>query len=336
MGLASLESICKNLVEAGLDPQTPGAVLSRGTTAKQRKVLAPTAKLPEAAREAGLESPAITVIGSVCAFSEQFSWAEARPLAGLRVGIARPKNKTGRLSAMLAAEGAEVVELSSIRTVPVTESDIDAALQDVLDRPRKNDWFVFTSPVGVEVFFEKLRSRKRDIRTLGGAKFAAIGSATAGALADRGIVPDLVPDQYSGDALGRALREAALPGERVILPRSRIGTGEATRHLEEAGIPFLDLPIYDTKPAETPDGKIYRTMLCEGLDWIVFTSASTVEGFFALFGAEQARGVKALCIGAQTAAVAEKYGMETTVAENATLESLLDRLRAEAGGEESV
>jgi uroporphyrinogen III methyltransferase/synthase len=337
MGLSSLELICKNLVEAGLDPQTPGAVLAQGTTAKQRRVLAPVSKLPEAAREAGLESPAIIVAGGVCAFSEEFSWAEDRPLAGLRIGVARPRNKTGRLSAMLAAQGAEVVELPSIRTIALNDSDAEAALKNVLDDPHENDWFAFSSPAGVEVFFEKLRSQKRDIRSLGGARFAAIGSATAGALEDRGIVPDLVPDQYSGDALGKALREAVKPGERVILPRSRIGTAELTGLLAEAGVSFLDIPIYDTIPASyagaSGAGTAYRDMLCEDLDWIVFTSASTVEGFAAVFGPERTRGVKALCIGRQTAAAAEKQGMETAIAENATLESMLARLRAEAGRE---
>jgi uroporphyrinogen III methyltransferase/synthase len=337
MGLSSLDRICKNLVDAGLDPQTPGAVLGQGTSAKQRKALAPIGKLPEAAREAGIESPAIIVAGRVCAFSEQFSWAEDRPLAGLRIGVARPANRAGRLSAILAAEGAEVVELPSIRTVAIEDSGAEGALKDALDRRGEKDWFVFTSPAGVEVFFEKLRALRRDIRTLGGARFAAIGGATAGALENRGIIPDLVPDHYSGDALGKALRGAVQPGERVILPRSRIGTDEATRHLTEAGIPFLDIPIYDTGAAPrsgaSGEGTALEDMLCENLDWLVFASASTVEGFIARFGAEKTRGVKALCIGKQTAAAAEKYGMETAVAENATLESMVDRLRAEAAGE---
>ena len=234
---------------------------------------------------------------------------------------------------MLAAEGAEVVELPSIRTVPLDDSDTEAALNTVLEDPHEKDWFVFASPVGVEVFFEKLRARRRDIRILGGARFAAIGSATARALEDRGIVPDLVPDHYSGDALGRALRGAIRPGERAILPRSRIGTGALTRHLEEAGVNFLDIPIYDTIPAPSSGasaaGKVCRDMLLENLDWMVFTSASTVEGFAAMFGAEKTRGLNALCIGAQTAAAAKQQGMETVVAENATLESMLDRLRVE-------
>jgi uroporphyrinogen III methyltransferase/synthase len=335
MGLSSLEGICKSLVEAGLDPRTPGAVLERGTTAKQRKVLAPVAQLPEAAREAGLESPAIILAGAVCGFSEAFSWAEDRPLGGLRIGVTRPRNRAGRLSALLSAEGAEVVELPSIGVLPL--EDADGALKALLEEPHDRDWFAFTSPAGVEVFFEKLRGLRRDIRALGGARFAALGSATAGALEDRGIIPDLVPEPYSGEALGRALGEAARQGERVILPRSRIGTEELTRRLAEGGIDVLDLPIYDTRPAAPPRSAVsdaeaaYRDMLCEDLDWIVFTSASTVEGFAALFGAEKTRGVKALCIGKQTAAAAEHYGMETAVAENATLESLVERLRIEAG-----
>ncbi|MDR3147742.1 MAG: uroporphyrinogen-III synthase, partial [Treponema sp.] len=333
MGLSSLERICGNLVEAGLDPHTPAAVLSRGTTAKQRKVLAPVSELPEAAQKAGLESPAIIVVGGVCAYSEQFSWGEDRPLAGLRIGIARPRNRAGRLSAMLAAEGAEVVELPAIRTVAI--HDGDAALNAALDAPHGKDWFVFTSPAGVEVFFEKLRALRQDIRTLAGARFAAIGSAAAGALEDRGIVPDLVPDHYSGDALGRALREAVKQGERVVLPRSRRGTDAVTRQLVEAGVGFLDIPLYDTIPAPYPAGPdagaALRELLCENLDWTVFTSASAVEGFVAAFGAERAG--RALCIGAQTAAAAEQQGMKTVIAENATLESLLERLRSEAGRE---
>jgi uroporphyrinogen III methyltransferase/synthase len=351
MGLSSLEEICGNLVKAGLDPETPGAVISRGTTARQRRVLSPLSKLPGAVREAGLESPAIIVIGAVCAFAEQFSWTAALPLAGLRIGVARPRDRAGRLSAMLAAEGAEVVELPSIRTVPVDDnSDAAGALKNALTGPHDRDWFAFTSPFGVQVFFEKLRGQRRDIRSLGGARFAALGSATAAALEERGIIPDLVPEHYSGEALGKALGRAVKPGERVIFPRSRIGSDGAIRPLEEAGIDFLDSPLYDTLPepyGATPEGAVYRDMLCEDLDWVIFTSASTVAGFVAAFGAAfgaekalgpkalgpKALGLKALCIGARTAAAAEKQGMKIVVAEKATLESMVERLRIEAGKE---
>jgi uroporphyrinogen III methyltransferase/synthase len=328
MGLASLEGICKNLMEAGLDPQTPGAVLEQGTTAKQRKVLAPITQLSLAAAEAEIKSPAIIMVGTVCGFSEQFSWASSRPLAGLRIGVTRPRNKIGKLSEMLAAEGAEVVELPAIRTVAI--EDETPSLKSILPALTGKEWLVFTSTTGVEVFFEKLRAHKRDVRTLGGIKFAAIGSATARALEDRGIMVDLVPDHFSGDALGRALRGAVKKDERIILPRSRIGTDEVTRHLREGGIAYLDIPLYDTVPAAGAD-PIYRDILCEDLDWVAFTSASTVEGFVALFGARvRGRSPKALCIGTQTALAAEKYGMETAVAENATLESMIACLKEAA------
>ncbi|GHV29518.1 hypothetical protein AGMMS4952_15340 [Spirochaetia bacterium] len=336
MGLESLETICANLLAAGLDPQTPGAVLEQGSTARQRKVLSPVVKLSGAVKEAAIQTPAIIIIGQVCAFSEQFSWAEERPLAGLRIGITRPRNRIERLVEMLAACGAEVVELPSIRTVAIEETPLPTLTG--------KDWLVFTSPAGVEVFFEKLSSHKRDVRTLAGVKFAAIGSVTAGALHTRGILTDLVPDHFSGDALGRALREAVKPGERVILPRSRQGSDELTRHLREGGIACLDIPIYDTLPSVQPytdrnSDTVYRDMLCENLDWLVFTSASTVEGFITMFpnkfGAEKARAprIRALCIGRQTAAAAEKYGMETLTAENATLESMIEALSVQRRAE---
>ncbi|MHC6201685.1 uroporphyrinogen-III C-methyltransferase [Breznakiellaceae bacterium SP9] len=340
MGLTSLKSICSMLIIAGLDPQTPGAVLEQGTTARQRKVIAPIAQLPSAAKQAGIEPPAIIMTGSVCAFSEKFSWAKKRPLAGLRLGITRPRSRIGRLSELLKCEGAEVVELPSIRTlaiegVPSLEALFDASKIAAL---RAGDWLVFTSPTGVEVFFDKLRSLKRDIRTLSDIKFAAIGSTTARALETRGILVDLVPEQFSGDALGKALREAVGPNKRVILPRSRIGTDEVTRHLREEGIEYLDIPIYDTLPAaqaytDETSNTAYRDILCEDLDYLIFTSASTVEGFVTVYGTERVlrSGLRALCIGAQTAKAAAKYGMETVVAENATLESMIDTLKQQRG-----
>ena len=45
MGLASLGDICKGLLEAGMDKDMPAAVLSRGTTAGQRRVIATVSTL---------------------------------------------------------------------------------------------------------------------------------------------------------------------------------------------------------------------------------------------------------------------------------------------------
>ena len=329
MGMGALGPICRGLIDAGMDGNTPAAILEEGTTARQRRVLSVLSRLPEEAEKAGLRPPAITVVGKVCALADTFSWMEAKPLGGIRIGITRPRNRAPRFRDMLAREGAEVVEIPSIITVPLEHTpDLEEALAALAASAGKG-WLVFTSPAGAEGFFDKLRAFGRDIRSLGGIKFAAIGKTTAAVLEDRGILVDLVPGEYSGGALGKALAAALEPGEAVILPRSRIGSAEVIRPLVEAGIPYRDLPLYDTLPLAARLEGTLREILLEGLDWAAFTSASTVEGLAAAAGTGALEGLRALCIGAQTAAAAEKYRMKIYTAREATLESMVEKLKEE-------
>jgi uroporphyrinogen III methyltransferase/synthase len=326
MGVAALGAICRGLMEAGMDGNTPAAILEEGTTARQRGVFSVLARLPEEAEQAGVRAPAITVVGKVCALAESFSWRDKKPLGGVRIGITRPRNRASRFRDMLAREGAEVVEIPSIETVPL-ETGPD--LEEALDGLAGKGWLVFTSPAGAECFFHRLRASKRDVRSLGGIKIAAIGKTTAAALEDRGLLVDLVPAEYSGRALGAALAAVVQPGETLVLPRSRIGSADLTRPLLEAGIPCRDVPLYDTLPlAARLDGTL-REVLLEGLSWAAFTSASTVEGLAAAAGEGGLAGLRALCIGAQTAAAAEKYRMKTYTAREATLESMIETLKEE-------
>jgi uroporphyrin-III C-methyltransferase len=73
MGLARLPEIANGLVEHGLDPQTPAAVISAGTTPDVEAVVASLSTIAEAA--AHLRSPALTVVGEVVALSERLGAA---------------------------------------------------------------------------------------------------------------------------------------------------------------------------------------------------------------------------------------------------------------------
>jgi uroporphyrin-III C-methyltransferase len=65
MGVRTLGAICAALVEAGLNPQTPAAVVADGTMPSQRVVRATLATIDGAASDAGLGAPAVAVIGDV-------------------------------------------------------------------------------------------------------------------------------------------------------------------------------------------------------------------------------------------------------------------------------
>jgi uroporphyrin-III C-methyltransferase len=65
MGVRTLGAICAALVDGGLDPDTPAAVVADGAMPSQRVVRATLATIDEAASRAGLGAPAVAVIGAV-------------------------------------------------------------------------------------------------------------------------------------------------------------------------------------------------------------------------------------------------------------------------------
>ena len=164
-----------------------------------------------------------------------------------------------------------------------------------------------------------------DIRKLAGIKIAAIGKGTQKALKERGLIPDLVPEVYDGASLGKALREACRGGERILIPRAKIGNHEILEELEQKpDLQISDIATYDTlyenqgiidEKKEFEQGKIHCA---------VFTSASTVKGFVKACPDLDYTKVTAACIGKQTKAAADAWGMKTYMAEKATIDSVLE------------
>ncbi|MBU5482661.1 uroporphyrinogen-III C-methyltransferase [Blautia sp. MSJ-19] len=321
MGIAALADICQGLLDAGIDPEMPAAVLQKGTTADQKRVVATVATLKEEVDRQGIETPAIIVVGKVCKLADEFGWYEHLPLAGWKVLVTRPKGRSSRTADELRQKGAEVLELPSIRTEALADQ---AELQRAFEEITAYQWIAFTSPTGAEIFFEELRKAHKDIRSLAGAKIAAIGQGTAKVLEEKGILVDLIPEVYDGDALGEALAEKLQTGERVLLPRARKGNQNLVRILEEHGAQVADIATYDTTYESSRLIQIGKEIENGSIDCVVFTSASTVKGFVESAGLSDYSGVTAACIGKQTKAAADAYGMQTYMAEKATIDALTD------------
>ncbi len=84
-----------------------------------------------------------------------------------------------------------------------------------------------------------------------------------------------------------------------------------------------DIPTYDTL-YETPGAVDEKAEFDTGtVDYAVFTSASTVRGFEQAVKGIDFSKVKAVCIGRQTKAAADALGMETYMAEKATMDSVV-------------
>jgi len=85
MGLANVDEICKGLMDAGLPPETPAAVIEQGTTARQRRLSTTVAELPHRIRAESVEPPALFVIGKVVRLAETLDWFLPQSAAALQV-----------------------------------------------------------------------------------------------------------------------------------------------------------------------------------------------------------------------------------------------------------
>lgn len=349
MGLSTMPVIMQGLLDAGISPDTPAAVLERGTTAGQRRVLATVSTLEEEAGRARIQAPAIIVVGEVCRLAESFAWAEKRPLDGKKILLTRPKEMISEMAGRLRKMGAEVLEMPAIETVPIEPNPLleDCFKKDP-DRPSnlqteagKIDWMVFTSPTGVRIFMDWFLT-DHDIRSLAGIRFAVIGEGSAKKLRRYGIRHDFMPSVYDGETLGRELagkirrernggsglsEDSQKPADpvRVLIPRAAIGSRELLMELEKAGgVEILDIPTYQTEYVTEGIVDVRGQVEKGEIHYAVFTSASTVRGFSAVMKDADLSRIKAVCIGRQTRAAAEAQGMETRMAVKATLDALLE------------
>lgn len=328
MGVSALEKICKGFLDAGMEPDMPAVVVEKGTTSLQRSILATLSTLPETARTENVKSPAVIIVGKVCAYSPQFNWFERLPLTGKTVIVTRPKERSGTLSERLRSLGANVVAFPCIETHPFLPCP---EMEEAVDNIGRYEWLAFTSPAGVSALMELLKRTHRDVRALGAIRLAAIGPGTDRELQKHGLRADLVPDTYDGAHLGQALCTEK-PAGKVLILRAQLGTDALTDALSEGAVSYDDIRCYETRYAASNTEEV-RKLLASGTI-VTFTSASTVTGFVSALGeGTDYSAVTAACIGRQTEAEAHKYGLHTITAEKATIEALIQRIQQIVEGE---
>ena len=160
MGTRNLETIARSLIEAGRPADQPAAVVAHGTHPDQRTVTGALGEIAQRAAEAGLEPPAVTVVGDVARLRDELAWFERRPLQGRSVVVTRARAQASELAARLRALGAEAVEAPAIRIEPRESEELDRALEGI----EGYSLVCLTSPNGVALLAEGLMRRGRDAR----------------------------------------------------------------------------------------------------------------------------------------------------------------------------
>ena len=308
MGWKALPEIVRVLIDHGRSPNTPAAVVQWGTLPQQRTVEGTLADIVERGRQAELGSPVVTIVGEVVRLRQALRWFDERPLFGRRVLVTRSRTQASVLSRLLAANGAEPVELPTIQIEPLNDyGEMDAALRQV----QGYQWLVFTSANGVEAAFDRLRALGLDARARGSAQVAAIGPATAQALLGRGIAADYVPDTYTSEAVAEGFRRFPMEGARVLLPRADIGQETLPDGLRALGALVDQVTAYRTVVPLDSASRAKKLLSSSSIGVATFTSSSTVRNLVELLDGDLSllKGVEIVSIGPVTSRTAAELGV---------------------------
>ncbi|MCC7374108.1 MAG: uroporphyrinogen-III C-methyltransferase [Verrucomicrobiales bacterium] len=329
MGVHRLEHILSGLIQGGLSSETPAAAVRWGTTPQQSTVVGTLGDLKSRVDAAGMESPAVIIVGDVVRLRDRLNWFEHRDLFGQRIVVTRARDQASELGQRLAELGAQVLEIPTIRAVPPRERE---PMVEALAGLGEYDWIVFSSPNGVRAFFDAMLLAFDDIRALGQVRLAAVGPATAACLKDLRLRVDAMPTEFLGKNIAKAIAKTeSLENLRVLVARAAVAGPDLCRELEEEGAIVDDVAFYQTE-AETQDpGGDAASLEASGADWITFTSGSTVEHFHTRFDLPRLLrkhpDIRLATIGPETTKALTRLKLEPTVeAKHHTLEGLIQAL----------
>jgi uroporphyrinogen III methyltransferase/synthase len=288
------------------------------------------------ARE-NVTAPAITIMGGVVELGNTLAWKKNLPLSGKRLVVTRAAKQASGITARLTALGAEVIETPMIETRDVIPAKAGISSAD-FNALANFDILAFTSTNGVESFLRQLFAAGYDVRVLAGKKIASVGKITEKKLLEYGIRCDYVPEDHTGEGLGRLLASLPVDHSRILLLQGNLADDTLLKLLPQA----TRWVVYETLPvAELPEWKREAVV---GADAVVFASTSAVENFCSvILSGERSSESKdlnreslttpascsprlAFCIGRMTESAARKHGFETVTSDETTMDSLVKKI----------
>lgn len=328
MGIRNIANIANKLIENGRSPDTPVAVIRRGTHPEQITVEGNLRDISEIVKQAKIKPPGIIIVGDVVGLRQELNWFENKPLFGKKIIVTRAREQASSFLAKLRNLGADCIEFPTIEIIPPEDyTSLDQSIKDL----NNYNWLLFTSVNGVKYFFNRLYEKGNDVRSLGDIKVGAIGPKTAEEVKKYGIIPDLIPSEYRAEAVVEEFRKLKADKLNILLPRAAKAREILPDELKKMG---AHIDVVDAYKTIMPDKKAETIckMLEDGkIDMITFTSSSTVSNFMGMFGDKADKiktwlaNVEIASIGPITSDTANKLDLKITVEpEDYTIDGLTD------------
>ncbi|OON98048.1 MAG: uroporphyrinogen-III C-methyltransferase [Epulopiscium sp. Nele67-Bin005] len=321
MGVANLKTICINLISNGMAKVTPVAVIYCATLPNQKVIVGTL----DTIYKEETRSPSIIVVGEVVRLREQLNFFEKRPLFGKTIVVTRSRVNSSNLVQQLQNLGANVLQAPTIVIQKIENNmELDNSITNLLDY----NYIIFTSQNAVDIFFARLFEKNLDCRYLSCLKVVVVGDNTKKVLEGYGICADIMPKNFSAKSLCNELATSLKKTDKILFPTAKNPTSTIQTELEKLGCLIDVIPVYETKIDYSSKEELLNIILEKDIDYITFTSSSTVKNFISLLG-EQNLGhlakIKLVSIGDTTTKTIQSYNLETPIqAKNSTIEDMIN------------
>ena len=231
------------------------------------------------------------------------------PLAGRTVIATGTPDFANRTAAAFQAAGADGIAATTTIIRPTgTPGVLAAALRDAAAGGFA--WLVVTSQQTVPVLAEFGADQ-----LAGTSRIAVVGDATAEAMREIGLEPDLVPAEQTGPGLAAELLPLVEPGQKILCLLGNRASDEITSTLRRADIPAIRVESYRSSSSLTGADEVRAAVRGGRVDIVSFASPSAVKVFVRELGVDLAAlsGACLVAIGATTAAEMERHGLPVHV-----------------------
>lgn len=312
MGLKNLPNIIKDLIDGGMKKDKKIAIISNGSSPKQKVYTSTIEKVLEEIDLEKIKRPAIIVVSDTIGLREYLNYFENKNF-GRKIALTRDYESGIKDKKKLEVMGFDV---KIIPTIKIVEKNLD-----ILEEKFKDfsyDYLVFTSKNAAKIFFYKL-IENHDIRDIGKVKIAAIGEKTKKEIEKYNLKVDIVPRNFVGENLLDEMGKFVKKDDKIFFPHSNLSRKKIIDGLDNIGI-LDEVEIYDNIKEEKLDQDL-------DFDEIIFTSSSCVNNFVEIYGKETLNNKKIYSIGQITTKTIENHGLEVyKESEKQSMDFLIEKI----------
>jgi uroporphyrinogen-III synthase len=259
-------------------------------------------------------------------------------LDGKTIAITRSKDDASEFISLAEKNKATPIPLPTIELVSKGEKIVDEFLNSVeLENP---DYSIFLSSKAVKLLFDTAKNVGKFEKlqlTVANTIVMSVGPKTTETLEKEGIKVNHEATNHSSVGVGEEFTKIHAVGKKVIIPRSGASNSFLKDLLNKIGINVVEIHLYDVCAfRDTTQWNGFRELFSQNkVDGVVFTSASSVRGFFEIMTKDYAAEtlldnltkISVVSIGPFTSDELKKFNVKNTVAEVHTVAGAFDSMK---------